>query len=136
MLTHLVITGFYASLLTIILLGLTVNIIKLRFKYRVGLGDGEQVPLVKAIRTHGNFIEYIPLAIILLAVYELNGAEDLWLHLIGIILVLGRVFHAVGLRKTTGASLQRQTGVISTLLVLLVLAILNISAFIGTFISA
>ncbi|NQY63564.1 MAG: MAPEG family protein [Alteromonadaceae bacterium] len=129
--TYLVITGFYASLLAIILVGFTVNIIKLRFKFRVGLGDGEQKPLIKAIRIHGNFVEYIPLAIILLAVYELNGADNLWLHIFGITLVVGRLLHSVGLTKTVGASLPRQIGVISTIIVLVVLAILNISAFIG-----
>ena len=131
MLTHLVITGFYASLLAIILIGLSVNIIKKRYIYKVGIGDGEQRPLAKAVRIHGNFTEYMPLALILLAIYELNGGEALWLHIIGITLVLGRLLHAVGLTKSIGTSLPRQLGILSTFIVLLVLAILNIVTFIN-----
>ena len=131
MFSHLFITGLYASLLTMLLLVLSFNIIKLRLKFKVGLGDGEQKPLVKAIRIHGNFIEYMPLALILLGIYELNGGSTTWLHLMGITLVVGRLLHFIGLSKSIGLSMQRQVGVLSTFIVLLILAILNILAFVS-----
>ncbi|MBL4910722.1 MAG: MAPEG family protein [Alteromonadaceae bacterium] len=131
MLTHLTITGLYTSILALFLIALAFNIIKLRFKFQVGLGDGGEQPLIKAIRIHGNFIEYMPLALILLASYELNGGNELYLHIIGIVLVTGRVLHAMGLSKTVGASLPRQIGMLSTFIVLFVLAVLNILKFMG-----
>ncbi len=131
MLTHLTITGLYASVLAIFLVFLAINIIRLRFKHRVGLGDGEQKPLIKAIRIHGNFTEYVPLALILLAIYELNSGEVLYLHLLGITLVIGRLFHAIGLTKSMGTSLPRQIGTLSTFIVLISLAVLNILKFLA-----
>lgn len=131
MLNHLTVTGLYASILALFLVALAFHIIKLRFKFQVGLGDGGEKPLIKAIRIHGNFIEYIPLALILLASYELNGGDDLYLHIAGIILVTGRVLHTMGLSKTMGSSLPRQIGMLSTFAVLSVLAVLNVFAFIG-----
>jgi uncharacterized protein len=131
MLTQLTITALYASILAIFLVFLTINIIRLRFKFKVGLGDGEQRPLIKAIRIHGNFSEYMPLALILLAIYEINGGSEFGLHIFGSTLVVGRLAHAIGLTKTMGTSLPRQLGILSTFVVLLALAWLNIANFIG-----
>ena len=123
-------TGFYASLLGILYIGLAINIIRLRIKFQVGIGDGDNRVLAQAIRVHGNFAEYTPIALILLASYELNGASIMMLHALGATLVVGRVLHAIGLTKTIGISIQRQVGMLSTFLVILVLAIENIRLFI------
>jgi len=125
----LTITALYASLLALVFLGLSFNIIRLRFKLKVGVGDGGEKQLIKAIRIHGNFSEYIPLALILLASYELSGANSLWLHVLGATLLTGRVLHAVGLSKSIGTSMPRFIGMISTFVVLLILAIENIRMF-------
>jgi uncharacterized membrane protein YecN with MAPEG domain len=129
MTVSLSITGLYASLLALLLITLSINVIRLRLSLKVGIGDGEQKPLAKAIRIHGNFIEYMPLALILMACYELNGADDLWLHILGSLLFVGRILHAVGLSKSIGTSFQRQFGILSTFIVLLVLAVENIRLF-------
>jgi len=127
------ITGFYAGLLTIFLFILTIRIIQWRFKLKVGLGDGQQTPLIKAVRIHGNFIEYVPLALLLLAIYELNSGNIFVLHSLGITLIVARLAHAIGLTKTTGTSLYRQFGVLATFTVLLILSVLNIFIFILAF---
>ena len=85
--------------------------------------------LAKAIRVHGNFAEYVPIALILLASYELNGASAMMLHVLGAALVVGRVLHVIGLTKTIGLSVQRQVGMLSTFFVILILAIENIRLF-------
>ncbi len=123
-------TGFYASLLGILYIGLAINIIRLRRKFKVGIGDGDNRVLAQAIRVHGNFAEYTPIALILLASYELNGASAMMLHALGSTLVVGRILHAIGLTKSIGISIQRQVGMLSTFLVILVLAIENIRLFI------
>ena len=126
---NITITAFYASLLTLLFLVLSFNVIRFRKELKVGVGDGGEQTLTKAIRVHGNFTEYMPLALILLASYELSGATPLVLHVLGATLFIGRVLHAVGLGKSTGVSKQRFFGMISTFLVLLVLAIENIRVF-------
>lgn len=129
MTVSLSITALYASLLALLLLSLSFNVIRLRLKLKVGIGDGEHKPLAAAIRIHGNFIEYIPLALVLLGCYELNGANSLWLHILGGLLFVGRILHAIGLSKSTGTSIQRQVGSLLTFLVLLILSIENIRMF-------
>jgi uncharacterized membrane protein YecN with MAPEG domain len=125
------ISGFYLGLLAIIFIILSAQIIQLRIKHQVGLGDGGNEELNKAIRIHGNFAEYMPLAILLLGVYEYNGGNSLLLHAIGSILVIGRVLHALGIKRSIGTSAQRFLGTSSTFLCLLVLALLNIVAYIN-----
>jgi len=125
------ITGLYASLLGLLFVGLAINIIHLRLQFKVGIGDGGNEALGKAIRVHGNFAEYIPMALLMLAAYEINGASPIWLHGLGAILFIGRVLHAIGLSKTTGTSKQRQIGMLSLFLVIIVLAVENIRLFIS-----
>ena len=127
---QLLITSLYASLLAILFIGLAINIIRLRYQFRVGIGDGEQPLLAKAIRVHGNFAEHIPLSLFLLACYELNGGNSMILHLLGASLFVGCIFHAIGLTKTIGVSLPRQIGMISLFLVIIILAIENIRLFV------
>lgn len=127
---NITITAFYASLLALFFIMLSFNVIRLRFKLKVGVGDGGEKQLTKAIRIHGNFSEYMPLALILLAGFELNGADNLWVHIYGSILVMGRVFHAIGLTKSIGTSLPRVIGTLTMFVVMLMLAVANIAAFI------
>lgn len=124
-------TGFYAGLLALLYLGLAVNIIRVRLSARIGIGSGGNEILAKRVRIHGNFSEYVPLALVLMGCYEINGASALMLHGLGGLLLLGRLSHAFGLNKTIGASKQRQFGVLSTFLVILILAIENIRLFVN-----
>ncbi|WP_235839571.1 MAPEG family protein [Cognaticolwellia mytili] len=123
-------TGLYASLLGILYIGLTINIIRLRRRFKIGIGTGQNDILAKAIRVHGNFSEYVPLALILLGIYELNNASSVMLHALGSILVLARALHVVGLNRTIGISKQRVYGMLLTFLVILVLAVENIRLFV------
>ena len=131
MITTFAITSFYAGLLTFLLIFLSINVIRMRWKFKVGLGEGspDQGPLIKSVRTHGNFVEYIPLSLLLMAGYEINGGNVMLLHLLGSALFLGRIFHAIGLNKTIGSSRERQIGVLLTFVVMLVLGIENIRLF-------
>ncbi len=64
------VTGFYAALLAIFYVVLAFAVVRQRMKLRVGLGDGQQPSLIKAIRIHGNFAEYVPFALLLLLLLE------------------------------------------------------------------
>ncbi|WDE00896.1 MAPEG family protein [Thalassomonas actiniarum] len=125
------ITGFYAGLLTLLLIVHSVNVIRMRLKFKVGLGEGaeDQRPLIKAVRIHGNFVEYIPLSLLLMAAYEIAGGNAQLLHALGAVLVIGRIFHAMGLNKSIGTSRERQIGMLATFIVMLVLAVENIRLF-------
>lgn len=123
---NLTLTGFYAAILAILYIGLAFKVIGQRRKHAVGIGDNDNKDLAKAIRVHGNFSEYVPLALILFAAYELQNGPTLTLHALGGLLVTGRFLHAMGLGKSIGISWQRFTGTLATFVVILFLAIANI----------
>ena len=118
---NLAITPIYAAIFTIIMVGLSAYVIKMRYKHRVSLGDGGNKEMLKAIRAHGNFVEYVPMALILMALLELNGESTTVLHGFGVALLIGRVSHAPGL-NTRGTNKLRQSGVVLTYGVLLGMA--------------
>ena len=51
--------------------------------------------LYRAVRGHGNLIEYAPLFLILMLIAELNGLASTYLHSSGIIFTLGRLMHGI-----------------------------------------
>lgn len=123
------ITAFYAGVLALLLLALALRIIRLRWKLRVGIGDGGDRAMLRAIRVHGNATEYVPIALLLLLVAELNQAGPALLHGCGGVLVVARVLHAVGLGRFAGATWQRTFGVVGTVGVMVTLAVHNIATF-------
>lgn len=107
------ITGFYAGLLALWLAFLLLSVVRMRWKYRVGLGDGGQQELMQAIRIHGNFTETVPLILILMVLMESYHYDEWILHAFGIVLVLSRVWHWWGLRHSPATSKGRLLGTVS-----------------------
>jgi uncharacterized membrane protein YecN with MAPEG domain len=116
-----VVTPLYAAFLGLLLLVLAWNVVKQRRIHKVGLGDGGIPALSRAIRVHANFVEYVPLTLVLVLLVELQlqGAH-LWVaHGLGGALLLGRVLHAIGLNGSAGTSFGRMWGTLLTWLALL-----------------
>lgn len=128
---NLSISMLYAGLLTLLFFALSVNIIRLRWRDRVGLGTGDSQDLKVAVRIHGNFSEYVPLLLLLLVMMELQGASAALLHGLGAALFVARICHALGLTLSVGPSWARTVGVLGTFVVLLLQAGYLIGAFIG-----
>ncbi|NVK18957.1 MAG: MAPEG family protein [Methylocystaceae bacterium] len=93
------VTPIYAVLLTLLYITLTIRIIKARWAHKVSFMDGGVDELTRAIRAHGNFIEYVPLCLLLMAFGELNGASDWTVHITGAILLISRILHSISLVK-------------------------------------
>lgn len=123
------ITGLYLSLLGLLYIVLAVRIIKLRYRFKTGIGDGGHEPLTQAIRVHGNFAEYTPITFLLLACAELNGSAAMLLHIVGAAFFIGRVLHSIAITYSTGPSKFRFIGMISSFFSIIVLAIENIRLF-------
>ncbi len=126
---QLTITPLYAALCGFILLFVSLRIPPMRRKLSVGLGSGSHAALERAIRVQGNFIEYVPLALILLALSEAGGAAPMSVHIVGGALVAGRVLHAYGLGRSAGVSPGRFIGTALTWLVILALSVDNLLRF-------
>ncbi len=124
----LTITAIYASLAGLLLLVLSFRVVRSRRKLSVGLGDGGQESLLRAQRAQANFTEYVPIALILLAVAESQVLTGWLLHTAGAILVLARLLHAWGLSQSSGRSFGRYWGTLLTWMVILALSLVNIFA--------
>ena len=123
------ITALYAGVLALLMVMLALGVIRLRWKFRVGLGDGGEKAMTRAIRIHGNAAEHVPVALLLMLVAELNHARPALLHGCGTVLVVARVLHASGLSRSAGASWQRAVGTVGTVGVIVTLAAADIAAF-------
>lgn len=113
------VTSLYAGLLAFVLLWLSIEVIRNRRRSRVSLGTGEDKALLAASRAHGNFTEYAPLCLILLALLEAGGTAGWMLHALGLMLVAGRIAHGLGLIYQKGSFRLRQVGMLGTFTVLI-----------------
>jgi uncharacterized membrane protein YecN with MAPEG domain len=86
-----------ASVMALLCAVLVVRIIALRRRTLISIGDGGNTDLIIRIRTHGNFIEYAPLLLIVMALLEMAGANHAALATYGAVLVVTRIAHAVSM---------------------------------------
>ena len=119
----MIVTPFYAGLLALWFLALSVRVI-LRRQGGISLGDGGDARMLRVIRGHANFAEYVPLILLLMALLELGHTSVYVLHGLGILLLAGRLLHGFALSFTDHFRFGRFYGAGLTLLVLLVSAVL------------
>jgi uncharacterized membrane protein YecN with MAPEG domain len=117
------ITLLFASLHALLLLALIAPISRHRHRHRIGLGSGGDPVLERKIRAHANFIEFVPMALLLLALLELGGLQAPWLWSFGAALLLARLLHAVGLSRNSVYSFGRFWGTVLTVIVVIAMAI-------------
>lgn len=118
----------YAGLMGLFYTALTFNVIRLRRAKLVGLGHDQnpQCPLFRAVRIHGNFAEYVPFILLVLALDEVTGRSSWVTHFFGVTLFLGRLAYTIGITQTHGKSAGRFSGMIMTLACLVSLSIMLI----------
>lgn len=122
---EITITPLYAALLGIILLVLSIRVVAVvRAKGNVGFGDGGNPDFTTVVRAQANFVEYVPLILILIAFAEAGGTSPTWINAMGGGLVLGRVLHPFGLTNKPGINPFRFVGTNLTWLTLLAASIL------------
>ena len=117
------ITALYAGLLSLVYVVIGIPVGVLRARTGVSLYDGGNKQLAVAIRRHANFFEYVPLALLLLACLELNGAGSGLLHGLGLTLLVARILHPLGLDFDVIRKPLRGLGAVATQIVIVVAAI-------------
>jgi uncharacterized membrane protein YecN with MAPEG domain len=128
----MVVTPLYAGLLALCLVVLSLRVIDRRRAARVSLGDGGNADLQRAIRGHANFCEYVPFALLLLAILELSRFSIYTLHAIGIALVIARVLHGYALSFTRNFPFGRYWGALLTFVVIIAEALMCLyQAYLG-----
>ncbi|MCF2870179.1 MAPEG family protein [Octadecabacter sp. G9-8] len=90
------ITSIYAIPLAVLFIILSVRVITYRRANQLGLGDHGDKSLMKRMRAHANFTEYTPFALVLMIMVELHGPGAIILHVIGGLLLAGRLAHGYG----------------------------------------
>ena len=124
------ITAAYAGLLGLVFLVLTVRVVTRRGAVKASLGDGGDILLERRIRAHGNFIEFVPLGLILMTLLEMQSVSIWIVHFVGVCLLVGRVIHAVNISRENESLGGRIVGM---LLTLTALGVASIAALVRSF---
>jgi hypothetical protein len=123
--------ALYAGILGLMSIAIGLPIGGLRGKLNVSLGDGGNPDLQLAIRRHGNFMEWVPLALLLIALLEMSGVSKLTIHSLGAGLVAARIFHAAGLQANTMQGIGRLVGAAGTALIVVVTSVWLLVRFVA-----
>ncbi|MFT6389595.1 MAG: putative membrane protein YecN with MAPEG domain [Cellvibrionaceae bacterium] len=118
------ITGFYAAILAILFFWLTLKVVKLRRKNKIGFGDGGIEALQQAISAHNNMAQYSPIILLLLFFLEYQQLHYGLIHISAILFIVGRWIHYKGMTQPNLK--QRVLGMQLTLFPMLGLAALNL----------
>ena len=125
------ITALYAALLVAVLCWLTVRVGLIRGKTGVSLLDGGNEEVLVEMRRHGNFVEHVPLLLILMGIIEANAGSPILLHVAGALLLVFRVVHPLGLRHDRAATPMRAIGAGGTFLLMIALGLVALWQGIG-----
>jgi uncharacterized membrane protein YecN with MAPEG domain len=118
------VTAFYASLLALLFVFLSFRVIGWRRLVKVEIGHGEDNQLLRRMRVHANFAEYVPFTLLLMAMAESMTAPRPLIHLVGLLLIAGRLMHAYGLSQTPHILRYRVWGMMLTFFALSISALL------------
>ena len=129
------ITGLYTGILGLMLVVLILRVAMRRLKYKVGLGDGGIGDLTQAMRVHGNFIETVPIMLIMMVLMEESLVSTWILHAFGSGIIATRLLHAYGITRSAGHSFGRKTGIMLSLLLLTVGSVILITKALGNIIT-
>ncbi len=121
----------YASLLALLFVALSVRVIRVRRRRQIALGDAGDAALLRAIRVHSNFAEYVPLCLFMIYLVETQIGWALLVHGLGLVLVLARLSHAYGVSQARENLRFRVFGMLGTFAVLLVSALCLLAATLG-----
>ena len=127
----MIVTSFFAALLTLMYVALAVRVIVQRGRHRVPVGDSGIDELTVAVRAHANFNEYVPLLLIMMLFLELMGVASVYLYLYGGVVVLGRLLHAFVFRSPrTTVSLIRVVAMVCTFIPLIAASLYFVTRFV------
>jgi len=121
---HIPITLMYASVMAVFALVLSFGAGSTRGKLGISVlfGDPVNMELAEKVRRHQNFLEYVPMLLILFGAIEASGGSSMFLYVAGDLLIIARIAHAIGLKHDNIAHPGRLIGAGGTALLTLVTA--------------
>jgi hypothetical protein len=100
-----------------------MRVIRQRRNSRVAVGDGGDATLLRCMRVHANFAEYVPFALLLMALAENIGAYPWLIHASGAVLAAARLVHAAGVSQAKENFMLRTAGMAGTFTVMAVMGL-------------
>ncbi len=85
-------------------------------------GDPVDKELAVRVRRHQNFLEYVPMILIMMAAIELSDGSSMVLYAAGVLLFIARIAHMVGLHPDDMTPVGRLIGAGGTALITLFMA--------------
>lgn len=93
------VTQLYLAIFGLALSALFINVVRLRFKNKVSLGDGDVSELQRARSIHGNYIETVPVILAMMFFMEIEELPSALIHGFGILMIVSRLCHVHGIMK-------------------------------------
>jgi len=121
----------YAALLALLFVALSMRTLRMRRSLRIAVGDAGNEALLRAMRVHANFAEYVPLALLLAFFAENRGARPLVIHGLCVCLVIGRCIHAYGVSHVKENFRFRVFGMAMTFFSIIAAAITLLLSYVG-----
>ena len=115
----MLVTPIYAAISGFVFVALSVRTRLLRRRLGVGIGDGDQLILKRAVRVHSNYAEYVPLSLILLYFLENQVRTSLLIHVLCSALLIGQITHAFGVSQVKENYRYRVSGMALTFTVII-----------------
>lgn len=118
------VTLLYASFFTLFALVLSFRAGSFRGNAQISVlfGEPPNMELAQRVRVHQNFLEYVPLILILFGLLEVSGVSRMFLYVMGDLLIVARIAHAIGLRHDNIQHIGRLIGAGGTALITVVTA--------------
>lgn len=114
------ITPLFAGIFAIMYVWLSFGVIRHRLNTKISLGDKGDKALQTAVRVHGNFVEYVPISLILFWFLEIVTYSSGLVFVLGCVLLVARCSHVIGLKGMPERMIFRQIGMIATFAVILI----------------
>ncbi len=108
------IVPLYASILALLFVALSVRTLRMRRRLKIAIGDAGNQAMLRAMRVHSNFAEYVPLSLLLIYFVEVSGANSLLVHVLALCLLAGRASHAFGVSQVKENYTFRAFGMVTT----------------------
>ncbi|MEM7131446.1 MAG: MAPEG family protein [Chloroflexota bacterium] len=122
-------TPMYAAVFGLALVILSVRTLWLRRQLGVAIGSGDNPLLARAARVHSNFTEYVPISLLLIYFLEIQSGGGMSIHGLCILLLVGRIIHAIGVSQVKEDYRFRTVGMALTLIVIISVSIRLLTTF-------
>lgn len=117
------VTPLYAAVLALMFVALSVRTLRLRRQLHIAVGDKGDEQMLRAMRVHANFAEYVPLSLLLVYMFEARSGTSVLIHALCICLIVGRFSHAYGVSRLDEDYRYRVFGMSMTFTALVVSAV-------------